>query len=63
MKDELICPKCGSDNAVVRKRAGWGFILSFFLLGFMLPLSKRTRYCFDCEHEWKSKKEKIDIDN
>jgi DNA-directed RNA polymerase subunit RPC12/RpoP len=58
---EITCPNCGSEEVVKRKKAGWFFLLtSFLLLPYCIfsPFFHKTYYCFDCKHEFKRKRKK-----
>ena len=49
----IVCPKCKSDNVAVNKKTGYVFVISLLLLGLPIPFIKKKYYCFDCENEWK----------
>jgi hypothetical protein len=53
-KDILVenCPKCNSDNCIVRKQTGYMALLSILLLGIPFPIFKKKKYCYECGNEW-----------
>ena len=53
----VFCPKCGSEEVVKTKKAGWLFLLTSFLLiplcYAFTPFFQKKYYCFDCKLEFK----------
>ena len=51
-EEEIICPRCGSDNVrrhrYARKWFGW----AMFLFGLPLPLPGRSYFCFECSKDF-----------
>lgn len=54
----VICPYCQSDNVAAKRQAGYAVMLSFLLLGLPLPWFKKMYHCFDCDKDWKMKRQK-----
>jgi hypothetical protein len=56
IRDELICPKCGSSN-IAQELNKQRFYLSSFLLTFFIgapmPIVKQRYHCNNCNHLWK----------
>lgn len=50
------CPRCNSTNVVRKNKPGYIIMLSILLLGFPLAFYKSVNHCFDCDYEWKRKK-------
>ena len=53
---EIICPICGSEEVVKRKKPRLLFLLTSLLFTFPTPFVKSTYYCIDCKQELGSKK-------
>ncbi len=53
VKKDLLCPFCGSDNIVRKKKVSWVTLIFIFVLSFLVPIFKKSYYCFDCDREWK----------
>jgi hypothetical protein len=56
LREELVCPKCGSQNiaqALHEKRSWFISFLMLILAGLYLPLVKKQYQCNDCNHLWK----------
>ncbi len=51
--DALLCPNCGSDNLVRERFSRGGFVGSFLLLGFPLPILRRRWRCGRCSRLWR----------
>jgi hypothetical protein len=56
-----ICPFCNSENIAIKKKPNtFSFIISVFISLFLFaviaPIFKSTYKCFDCEKEWKYKR-------
>jgi hypothetical protein len=52
-EDNLICPRCGSNNAASENYSMRAIGLSWLLLGFPLPFKIfRKNKCFYCDHVW-----------
>ena len=61
--DKKICPFCSSDNIAVQKRPNifsviLSSILGLFFTAAIFPSYNSTFKCFNCEKEWKYKKNK-----
>jgi Zn finger protein HypA/HybF involved in hydrogenase expression len=58
---EVICPNCGSEEVVKRRKAGWFFLFTSFLLlpfcGIFSPFFTKTYYCLACKREFKRKRQ------
>jgi len=60
--DKKICPFCHSDNISAQKRPNLLAVILSAILGLLytaavFPSYKSTYKCFDCEKEWKYKKQ------
>ena len=53
---DIICPNCGSNDTLKNKISPKVFAISLLLLGFPLPLAKRTYHCFNCSTDFKLNK-------
>ena len=53
-----ICPFCKSENIGKNKKMNFLMIPVSFLLGAIMPLYRSSNFCFDCEKEWRYKKNK-----
>lgn len=51
-----LCPKCGSSELSLARHSPKAFAISFLLLGFPLPFTKKTFLCYDCRHTFKHPK-------
>lgn len=52
---KTVCPYCHSNEVSRKKTPGYLVILSFLLLGALLPFLKKSYHCFDCGKEWRVK--------
>jgi hypothetical protein len=53
--DKNCCPFCGSSNISQQKKASIVTIVLIFLLGLLLPITKKSYVCFDCNKKWRFK--------
>ena len=56
--DKRICPFCQSDNVGNKKGLNTLSALIYLIMGFFVPIYKSTYCCYDCEKEWRFRKEK-----
>ena len=52
----IKCSHCGSMEVRKQKKAGWGFVLGFLLLGVPFFFPNHQFHCFDCGKDFKHKK-------
>lgn len=52
IKDENLCPFCGSENIAKGKKANWLTLLPFIVIGFIFPYYRKSFNCFDCSKQW-----------
>lgn len=54
-ENELVCPKCGSNNTVTEKHSNSSIGWSWLIFGFpvSIKINKQHR-CFYCDHKWKT---------
>ena len=48
-----ICPFCKSDNIGRVREPNYLILITYFLLGVLFPLFRKSYKCFDCNKEWK----------
>ena len=56
LRDDLVCPKCGSTDIAQALHEKRSYVASFLVLLLMmipLPLVKRRYQCNQCKHLWK----------
>lgn len=56
IKSKCNCPFCNSENISRSKTAGFLMIGVYFIFGAPFPVYKSTYKCFDCNKEWKFKR-------
>jgi len=54
--DKTHCPFCKSDNISLKKEANLLTVIVYFILGVLFPIFKRSYVCYECNKEWKFKK-------
>jgi len=52
-----VCPFCKSENISKNKKLNILMIPVYFVLGALIPVYRSSYICFDCEKEWRFKKE------
>lgn len=52
-----VCPFCKSENIGKNKKLNILMIPIYFLLGALIPVYRSSYICFDCEKEWRFKKQ------
>lgn len=55
--DKTHCPYCKSDNIDTVVHPNILVILFYFIIGIIFPIFKSWQKCYDCEKEWKYKKQ------
>lgn len=51
--DKTVCLFCKSKNIGKVREPNFLILITFFLLGILFPLFKRSYKCFECDKEWK----------
>lgn len=53
------CPFCGSANIGKMTSGNWLTYIPFLIIGFILPIYRRSYKCFDCERRWAVRKRPV----
>ena len=48
-----ICPNCKSDNIGRVREPNYLILITYFLLGILFPMFRKSYKCFECDKEWK----------
>jgi hypothetical protein len=51
--EQILCPRCGSEDVEYERFSRRVFYLSLLLLGFPLLWGKRKQHCCDCGYVWR----------
>jgi len=51
----ILCPFCGSEEVSKPQWSAKAFAISVLLIGIPLPFLSKTRHCFNCGKDFKSK--------
>lgn len=57
--DKKRCSFCGSENVGKMTSGNWLTYFPFLVIGFFLPIYRRSYKCFDCERRWAIRKRPV----